>query len=63
MYRIMTYHHGWQFQVEPYDCLEDALQAVHDLAGVPWRIQEWIDIRMDQDQSWWNDCRNWQDGQ
>lgn len=73
MYRLLLFlDHTWHIHQTTYDCLEDALVAVHEATRnlpatptpCPWRVQEWIDIRTTPvEAGFWRDARYWADGE
>lgn len=64
MYRILTFlDYTWSASDVHLDCLEDALVIVNGLEDIPWRIQEWIDIRNGPAEAgFWHDVEWWLDG-
>lgn len=52
--RILIFNDGWT-ELDQYRCLEDAIRFSTDKVTVPYRVQEWIDVRWSQELGFWRD--------
>ncbi len=67
MYKILIFvNYAWMGESDDqtFDCLEDALAFIRDTSlTVPWRIEEWIDIRNGPAEAgFWHDVEWWISG-